>query len=199
MGKRSRQQIPLDASVFRHALPLFASAGARLAARSAGEGRAASLAAGAVAASILSTVLLSLARSWSSPWLSPAWPFLRPAAAWRRSVAVAALPARRSCVVVGLLSFRDDRCERASLVHCFALCYLGVQPLLCCRESRSGVFSSRRRQCFLSSARPARRFVQCGRLDLIANRKNGVSIRPQESNSCKLNCRLVPIHDGEAD
>jgi hypothetical protein len=129
------------ASVLRQALPL-----SLLPALAWPLGRTASgelpWAAGAVAASFLSTVLLTLAAILVfAAAFYLLCPFFDVPRAWRRSVAVAAFASTPVLLVGGLLFIPGMIVASvASLVHCFALCYLGVQRVLGCRESEAAFF-----------------------------------------------------------
>lgn len=129
------------ASVLRHALPL-----SLLPALAWPLGRAASgelpWAAGAVTASFLSTVVFSLAAILVfAVAFYLLCPFFDVPRAWRRSVAVAAFASTPVLLVGGLLFIPGMIVASvASLVHCFALCYLGVQRVLGCRESEAAFF-----------------------------------------------------------
>jgi Yip1 domain len=129
------------ASVLRHALPL-----SFLPALAWPLGRVASgelpWAGGAVGASFLSTVLLSLAAILVfAVAFYLLCPFFDMPRAWHRSVAVAAFASTPVLLVGGLLFIPGMIVASvASLVHCFALCYLGVQRLLGCRESEAAFF-----------------------------------------------------------
>ena len=129
------------ASVLRHAPPLSLLPALAL---PLGRGASGELpwAAGAMAASILSTVLLSLAAilvfAVAFYLLCPFFDLPR---ARRRSVAVAAFASTPVLLVGGLLFIPGMIVASvASFVHCFALCYLGVQRLLGCRESEAAFF-----------------------------------------------------------
>jgi hypothetical protein len=97
---------------------------------------------GALAASLVSTVLLTLA---SILVLAGAFYFLCPffdmSRTWRRSVAVAAF-ASTPVLLAGALLLIPGMivASVAALIHCFALCYLGAQRVLGCRESEAAFF-----------------------------------------------------------
>jgi Yip1-like protein len=132
---------PWSASMLRHALPLSLLPGLAWPL-----GRVASgelpWSGGAVAASLISTVLLSLAAILVfAVAFYLLCPFFDMPRAWRRSVAVAAYASTPVLLVGGLLFIPGVIVASvASLVHCFALCYLGVQRLLGCRESEAAFF-----------------------------------------------------------
>jgi hypothetical protein len=95
-----------------------------------------------LAASLVSTVLLTLA---SILVLAAAFYFLCPffdmPRAWPRSVAVASFASTPVLLAGGLLVLPGMIVASvASLIHCFALCYLGAQRLLGCRESEAAFF-----------------------------------------------------------
>jgi Yip1 domain len=96
----------------------------------------------ALTASLVSTVLLTLA---SILVLAAAFyllcPFFDMPRAWPRSVAVAAFASTPVLLAGGLLVVPGMIVASvASLIHCFALCYLGVQRVLGCRESEAAFF-----------------------------------------------------------
>ena len=128
-------------SVLRHALPFSLLPALAWPLGQAGRGQL-PLVPAALAASLLSNVLLTLA---SILVLVAAFYFLCPffdmSRAWRRSVAVAAFASTPVLLVGALLVIPGMIVASvASLIHCFALCYLGAQGVLGCRESEAAFF-----------------------------------------------------------
>jgi hypothetical protein len=132
---------PWSVSILRHALPLTLLPGLAWPL-----GRAASgelpWAAGAVATSLVSTIVFLLAAILVfAVAFYLLCPFFDVPRSWRRSVALAAFASTPVLLVGGLLFIPGMIVASvASLVHCFALCYLGVQRLLGCRESEAAFF-----------------------------------------------------------
>ena len=132
---------PWSASLLRHALPLSLLPAVAWPLGQFWSGDLPSMRAG-VAGSVVSTVLLTLAAIvvFAAAFYVLA-PFFNAPRVWRRCVAVAAFGSTPVLLAGALLVVPAMivACV-AALIHCCALCYLGVQQVLACRESEAAFF-----------------------------------------------------------
>ena len=89
---------------------------------------------GTVLISLAAVIMLGLAFFLLAPWFDVA-------RSWDRSLAVAAYASTPVLLSWSLLLYPPLMIlPIVALLHCFALCYLGVQHLLECRESEAAMF-----------------------------------------------------------